>query len=71
MVRALKSFLFAGIVLAAASGVLCAQPVSKSTIDDQIRVEVTVYNSNLGLVKDARKVTLAARQGELQFMDVA
>ncbi|MFC1807911.1 DUF4139 domain-containing protein [Candidatus Omnitrophota bacterium] len=48
-----------------------AQSVSKSTIDDQIGAEVTVYNSNLGLVKDTRKIALPAGEGELRFMDVA
>jgi hypothetical protein len=48
-----------------------AEAVSKSTIDDQTAVEVTVYNSNLGLVKDTRKVQLPVGEGELRFMDVA
>jgi hypothetical protein len=48
-----------------------AQSVFKSTIDDQTNVEVTVYNSNLGLVKDVRKIGLPQARGELQFMDVA
>ncbi len=43
----------------------------KSEISDQTGVEVTVYNSNLGLVKDTRKLTLAAGEGELRFADVA
>jgi len=34
-------------------------------------LEVTVYNNNLGLVKDTRKVELPEGQGELRFMDVA
>ncbi|MDP8266035.1 MAG: DUF4139 domain-containing protein [Candidatus Aceula meridiana] len=49
-----------------------AQTVTKSTIDDQTGVEVTVYNSNLGLVKDTRKINLpTGQENELQFMDVA
>jgi len=48
-----------------------AQTALKSTIDDQTSVEVTVYNSNLGLVKDVRKITLPQGEGELRFMDVA
>jgi hypothetical protein len=47
------------------------QEVSKSTIDDQVGVEVTVYNNNLGLVKDTRNIRLPIGQGELRFMDVA
>lgn len=42
-----------------------------STIDDQQAVEVTVYNSNVGLVKDTRKIDLPQGEGELKFMDVA
>lgn len=48
-----------------------AQDVAKSTLDDQTSVEVTVYNSNLGLVKDVRKINLPQNSGELRFMDVA
>ena len=32
---------------------------------------VTIYNGNLGLVKDVREVRLEAGIGEVQFMDVA
>ena len=42
-----------------------------STIDDQKAVEVTVYNSNIGLVKDTRQLKLPQGEGELRFMDVA
>lgn len=34
-------------------------------------MEVTVYNSNLGLVKDVRELSLLSGNGELRFMDVA
>lgn len=46
--------------------------VIKSTVDDQIEVEVTVYNSNIGLIKDTRTVHLPqGQEKEVQFMDVA
>lgn len=48
-----------------------AQDVSQSVIDDQTAVKVTVYNNNLGLVKDTRNVKLPVGEGELRFMDVA
>lgn len=48
-----------------------ADPVLKSTAEDQTGVEVTVYNADVGLVKDVRKVRLPAGKGELRFMDVA
>ena len=48
-----------------------AGPVLESDIQDQEAVEVTVYNSNLGLIKDVRTVSLPVGEGELRFMDVA
>ena len=59
----------AAIVLWTA-GARAAQKI-QSTQADQTNVEVTVYNNNLGLVKDTRGVTLASGEGELRFMDVA
>src|SRR6059036_1939641 len=47
-----------------------AAPVSV-TRDDQREVMVTIYNGNLGLVKDLRETRLPAGQSEVQFMDVA
>ena len=41
------------------------------TRDDQKDVMVTIYNGNLGLVKDTREVQLDAGAGEVQFADVA
>jgi hypothetical protein len=55
------------VATAAASGVA---PVS-ITRDSQRDVMVTIYNGNLGLVKDVREVRLAPGTGEVQFMDVA
>ena len=48
-----------------------ASIVTKSTLDDQKSVEVTVYNSNLGLIKDVRHIQLPKGISELRFMDVA
>ena len=48
-----------------------AQPAAKSTADAQASLEVTVYNNNLGLVKDTRNLSLPEGDGELRFMDVA
>jgi hypothetical protein len=42
-----------------------------STQEDQTALELTVYNSNLGLVKDQRQITLGRGIQELKFMDVA
>ena len=40
-------------------------------IEDQTGVALTVYNVNLGLVKDQRAIQLPTGTGELLFMDVA
>lgn len=45
--------------------------VLSSTAKDQKEIEVTVYNSNIALVKDLRRVNLPKGEGELRFMDVA
>ncbi len=52
-------------------GMIASAETLTSTQEDQANVEVTVYNNNLGLIKDTRKVTLPVAQGELKFMDVA
>ncbi len=42
-----------------------------STLKDQQKVAVTIYNSNIGLVKDTRLINLIPGIHELKFMDVA
>jgi hypothetical protein len=42
-----------------------------STLDDQTGVALTIYNVNLGLVKDQRQIKLFTGIGDLRFMDVA
>lgn len=42
-----------------------------STLEDQKNVAITVYNSNLGLVKDTRTLKLPRGTSQLRFMDVA
>ena len=55
--------------------VLCSHRLSAapftSTHADQTQVSLTIYNSNLGLVKDVREIELAEGLTRLQFMDVA
>ena len=45
--------------------------VVSTGLEDQIGVAVTIYNVNLGLVKDQRKMQLFQGQGDVRFMDVA
>jgi hypothetical protein len=66
------------IIVAATIGTTAAaespksQPaVTATTRADQTGVALTVYNADLGLVKDRREIRLAKGVGELRFMDVA
>ncbi|MDD5259120.1 MAG: DUF4139 domain-containing protein [bacterium] len=43
----------------------------KSTLNDQEALSITIYNSNLGLVKDTRNISLPQGTVDLKFMDVA
>jgi hypothetical protein len=42
-----------------------------STLDDQTDLAVTVYNSDIALVRDVRNVVLPAGTFDLRFMDIA
>jgi hypothetical protein len=42
-----------------------------STLDDQQSISLTIYNTNLGLVKDQRQLKLPKGVNELRFMGVA
>ncbi len=46
-------------------------PTISSTLEDQTGLALTIYNVNLGLVKDKRQLRLGKGMGELRFMDVA
>jgi len=59
------------ICLGLLTGPLYGREKKTTTQQDQIALEVTVYNSNLGLVKDQREIRLDKGIQELQFMDVA
>jgi hypothetical protein len=43
----------------------------ETTASDQESIAITIYNSNIGLVKDTRNMTLPSGLFELKFMDVA
>ena len=59
------------IFILALTGNAAGKTTTKSLAGDQIGMRVTVYNNNLGLIKDTRNVPLAKGRGELRFMDVA
>ena len=42
-----------------------------TTLDDQTELAITVYNSDLALVRDVRNLQLAQGTGNLRFMDIA
>jgi hypothetical protein len=42
-----------------------------TTLADQSDLALTVYNSNIALVRDVRQITLAAGDSRLKFMDIA
>ena len=42
-----------------------------TTLDDQTELAVTVYNSNIALVRDVRNLVLARGTSDLRFMDIA
>ena len=44
---------------------------SETTLADQTEVAITIYNNNLALVKDTRKIPLFPGEITLKFMDVA
>ncbi len=46
-------------------------PAVSSGLGDQTGMAVTIYNVNLGLVKDRRTISLLKGTGNLRFMDVA
>jgi hypothetical protein len=46
-------------------------PLRKSALADQSSVALTIYNSNIALVKDQRDIEFGAGDNILQFMDVA
>ena len=47
------------------------QTLGTTTLDDQTDLAVTVYNSELALVRDVRSIQLAPGAADLHFMDIA
>jgi hypothetical protein len=57
----------------AAATTIAAPPeaAASSTRADQVELALTVYNSNIALVRDVRELSLAAGVSDLRFIDVA
>lgn len=65
------SRLISTLLLAALPSALIAAEETRSTLQDQQSVAVTIYNENLALVKDQRKISLSGGQNKLAFRDVS
>src|SRR5258708_31157284 len=48
-----------------------SSPDQASNLGDQTDLAVTVYNSNIALVRDVRQLTLPTGSFRLKFMDIA
>jgi hypothetical protein len=60
-----------GVTVPASAATTPAQEPATTTLDDQVDLAVTVYNSDIALVRDTRTVRLARGIGDLHFMDIA
>ncbi len=58
------------IPIVSAEPAAAAQDVT-TTLDDQTELAVTVYNSEIALVRDVRNLQLGRGIGSLRFMDIA
>jgi hypothetical protein len=67
----LRAFLISALLLVLFFAPAQAAEVLTTDMEDQTGVELTVYNTDLGLVKDRRTVRLNKGERELRFMDVA
>jgi hypothetical protein len=68
---AIAAILSAGLAGAAAGPTTSAGVRASVTQEQQKDVAVTIYNGNLGLVKDIRELVLGPGVHEVKFMDVA
>jgi hypothetical protein len=67
----LTRFLFAALLLGTCATATFAQTSEQTTTArDRQSVNITVYNSNLGLVRETRRLTLPAGRIALRFADV-
>jgi hypothetical protein len=54
-----------------APGAAAQDSAATTTLDDQVELAVTVYNSDIALVRDVRNLQLARGTSDLHFMDIA
>ncbi len=65
------AWMAAAAIAAGTMGGASAQGAAETALKDQTDVAVTVYNNNLALVRDRRKIELGTGETRLTFMDVA
>jgi hypothetical protein len=76
-----RRWLAAGALVAAAAAVFSPETTSSATagatgqdattLDDQVDLAVTVYNSDIALIRDTRNLQLPTGNFDLKFMDIA
>jgi hypothetical protein len=73
VVRRIAGILAVGLLAAATPPAMAASATLRATVtqDQQKEVAVTIYNGNLGLVRDVRELILGPGTHEVKFMDVA
>ena len=71
MKNRMMTVILAAVIVAFVSTGALAADAARSTTADQESVSLTIYNQNLGLVKDVRKLTLARGVHDLWFEGVA
>src|SRR6266852_1121916 len=70
MFRIIKSLSALGLCFASLATVAAQTSEQTTTARDRQSVNITVYNSNLGLVRETRRLTLPTGQIALRFADV-
>src|SRR5439155_5084460 len=69
MIR-ISNFVLATLIISTVALATFAQNEQTTTAGDRQSVNITVYNSNLGLVRETRRLTLPAGRIALRFADV-
>jgi hypothetical protein len=69
----MRSLLVAGTALALTLTSLAGAFADETqvTTDNQTGIAVTIYNQDLALIRDSRKITLAAGENDIAFIDVS
>jgi hypothetical protein len=66
----MKLFLTIAVCVASATAAIAQTSEQNTTASDRQSVNITVYNSNLGLVRETRRLTLPSGRIALRFADV-